>query len=84
MDEKSQQVSFIKKVNVHEDHCAMFVPGVSCSVVRRVFDAVSHWVHLAILHDHLHAECGLALCKHALLHSLKENDGFLHWSISPW
>lgn len=69
---------------MHEDHCDMSVPGVSCSVVRSVFDAVCHWVQLAILHDHLHAERGLALCEQAVLHSLKQNEGLLHWSIPPW
>ena len=61
----------------------MCVPGVSCPVMRGIFDAVRHRVHLAILHDHLHPQRGLPLGKHARLHPAKEYQGLLHRSLAP-
>lgn len=52
-------------------------------MMRCVFDSVRHGVHLPILHDHLHPECGLSLNKKTLLHPLKKHQGLLNGSVSP-
>lgn len=49
----------------------------------RVFDSVRHRIHLAILHDHLHPQGGLALSKQTLLHPLKQHQRLLDRPVSP-
>lgn len=61
----------------------VYIPFISCPMMRCVFDAVRHRVHLPVLHDHLHPQCCLSLKKHALLHPLKQHHGLFNWSVSP-
>lgn len=61
----------------------LFIPFISCPMMRCVFYSVCHRIHLSILHDHLHPEGGLSLSKQALLHPLKQHQRLFDGSISP-
>lgn len=61
----------------------VFIPFISCPVMRRVLDPVCHGVRLPVLHDHLHPERSLSLSKYPLLHPLEQHQGLLNGSVSP-